>query len=1382
VIARSGKLLNAPFTINEYLAEYARIADEYGDIEQLAANPKSTARRDLYGGSGNSLVKMGVIERVRGRYPRNERRFRLTAPAQALAVFLSDARVCTLDTGVMSVRGRMRAPVNKVPVRSFVVIIRSPNEQGVMRFWIEEKRWPGNLRYEIAFSGADGTTISIPNLTSSELNETVREMIGERGGAKKMMDTLKYWTGYKKGRTLPVAAAPARKTSVATTSIPDLFAALGSKFPKTSKDTLSWESENEGQPTKQYSTQNTVTLEGDKIVLQNRYGFHDHNYKSMRVELMPNCTKVTWRNDSVNGSGAGITHTFEGPCPVRAFAVDSEGKLYAIADPKFVRAYNRKAKEVGSPEGIHVTPLVNFVSKDDEKTMAGLTPLYKGRPSSMEKSAAAPDQGVITIDPNIEAMLRKLAGKEPYNLLNGNDATDAGRLQILEAIRRNPKMEIATALSMLRQMGLEPGMTQALYVELVGLRVVAMNGESKPADILQRLESASPDVRNVLLKILAEHEKVGKLVKDIFIIPGEGSDPAVVTLILVNPQNPSDGNISIRIVSSSDLKYLLSYDVVLNGVHRIQSHQEILNGPSELTAALGSMISDNPNVSVLIGRWAIGKTSATTPEVALEKVFARSELLRTKGSFSEIDYRDEHNRIAAEFNDIESDISLIDATEILTRVKEKRWLLDFNALPGPTLESTLRTFVITPKGRAAIENITKPSADSGLGAGIEISPTISVMLRELASESSYGVIFTGNSDDDNKKLRVLEAIRRDDSIPEATALEALREIDVKPGMEGALRTQLIGMRVVAMNANFVPGEDEGEQGSEDQLKRQKVYMFFFDFCRSDAMGVYNFNPADHRIAWLLVDIYLEKINDDEAKARLQEMGVKSESVDALIQYIHDTTLDNTPKPADILLLQPGFYINGIPVKLNFSDMKGAIDVAMLKERLGLPDDITMITVTTDGKPQVFHTINSVQMVDLAKSSLDIRFSCPMGIAQTLPAQLNPEPYKSGSAEGVIQVLVTRPQLDLIESGKPLGIGNESIDFNIEFNYAGHGLMATIKRPASETHQQVAELVAATIKGRKIFDGTYPSNEEFKAALSGINLENVVTKKSTTALGESAIDKAVQQMMRDNEAFVAGLRLPNVRQGTLEEEITEYVEEQVRAYGADAVPGLEFEDWKRLYAAVEMLRREKMEILTPQRVKSGRFKLTDATEKTLDEVERKVAANGGSLSHKEFDENSIVTQLESDKSVKRMIIVDDAYKDFIQKLLADRPDLFENVRIYNMSLYSDYAGMKDIDKSVCQARAITLAILMRLHEDGNKVTETLLLEMLKDRIDAAEMADEDMMGKTPVKYFISKIPEKAGEDTHDRVKRLNGFLLWHVSLVEKLGKQLRLLEKFVWCAA
>ena len=49
-------------------------------------------------------------------------------------------------------------------------------------------------------------------------------------------------------------------------------------------------------------------------------------------------------------------------------------------------------------------------------------------------------------------------------------------------------------------------------------------------------------------------------------------------------------------------------------------------------------------------------------------------------------------------------------------------------------------------------------------------------------------------------------------------------------------------------------------------------------------------------------------------------------------------------------------------------------------------------------------------------------------------------------------------------------------------------------------------------------------------------------------------------------------------------------------------------------------------------------------------------------------------------------------------------------------------------------------------------------------------------------FIENIPERIGETDIARRERLGNFLAWRVSLVETLGRQLRILEKFVWSAA
>jgi len=137
----------------------------------------------------------------------------------------------------------------------------------------------------------------------------------------------------------------------------------------------------------------------------------------------------------------------------------------------------------------------------------------------------------------------------------------------------------------------------------------------------------------------------------------------------------------------------------------------------------------------------------------------------------------------------------------------------------------------------------------------------------------------------------------------------------------------------------------------------------------------------------------------------------------------------------------------------------------------------------------------------------------------------------------------------------------------------------------------------------------------------------------------------------------------------------------------------------------------------------------------------------------------------------MIITEDATSASVRKLLMSKPDAFKDVRLYSMASLADYAGMDKNSQSVCQMRAIMIGNLIMLHKEGNIVTGALLEEMLQNRLD-----------ETSVPEFIANIPEKENETPKQRQERLNNFLRWHVSLVELLGKQLRLLEKFVWSAA
>jgi len=264
---------------------------------------------------------------------------------------------------------------------------------------------------------------------------------------------------------------------------------------------------------------------------------------------------------------------------------------------------------------------------------------------------------------------------------------------------------------------------------------------------------------------------------------------------------------------------------------------------------------------------------------------------------------------------------------------------------------------------------------------------------------------------------------------------------------------------------------------------------------------------------------------------------------------------------------------------------------------------------------------------------------------------------------------------------------------------------------------------------------------------------------------------IRAVLAKHGKYLKGDRPTALVRKTLEEVISDYVDEAMKKH---EIEELKFADWKRIYAAVEMAHTEHIEILIPQRVVSGTFVLTDTARETLDEIKEKARAKGGSFSWSYYTENNLQTLLGGDKGVKRIIITDGAYQEPIRRMLINNPGDFENVRLYNMELPSGYKHASYVEQSVCQARALTIAILMRIYKEGDETTKMLLSEMLKERLGS----------KVSVDNFIANIPEKDIEktDPEARAKRLGMFLDWTVSLVENLGKQLRLLEKFVWCMA
>jgi hypothetical protein len=124
---------------------------------------------------------------------------------------------------------------------------------------------------------------------------------------------------------------------------------------------------------------------------------------------------------------------------------------------------------------------------------------------------------------------------------------------------------------------------------------------------------------------------------------------------------------------------------------------------------------------------------------------------------------------------------------------------------------------------------------------------------------------------------------------------------------------------------------------------------------------------------------------------------------------------------------------------------------------------------------------------------------------------------------------------------------------------------------------------------------------------------------------------------------------------------------------------------------------------------------------------------------------------------------------IRVLAETNTDFFAETRVYNTALPEGYDKMSEIEKTVCQARAINIAILMRLFEkEKTPMVEMLLRIALEGRLDEGVQVDD----------FINHIAESGQKNVLDSIL---WFLGKSVSLVEKLGKELKLLKE-VWTAA
>ena len=241
----------------------------------------------------------------------------------------------------------------------------------------------------------------------------------------------------------------------------------------------------------------------------------------------------------------------------------------------------------------------------------------------------------------------------------------------------------------------------------------------------------------------------------------------------------------------------------------------------------------------------------------------------------------------------------------------------------------------------------------------------------------------------------------------------------------------------------------------------------------------------------------------------------------------------------------------------------------------------------------------------------------------------------------------------------------------------------------------------------------------------------------------------------------------------------WVANKANSISPNSVPKLDEDKARSAWESAGLLKKSKVKVVYPQRVSGEKaaqtFVLTEAMKKTLRDIKKNAEAKvGSSFDWKGYTEENLEESLRGDE--EKVLIVEEEMSVLVVKLLKEKPELFKNVRIYNMYLPKGPNGYRDnmseSEKSVYQSRAFMIAMLVRLYKENDPYVKPLLEDMLEGRLPVG----------VSVSDFINNIPEKETEKNVPDVERLSSFLVWKVNLIEVLGKQLRLLEEFVWSAA
>lgn len=246
--------------------------------------------------------------------------------------------------------------------------------------------------------------------------------------------------------------------------------------------------------------------------------------------------------------------------------------------------------------------------------------------------------------------------------------------------------------------------------------------------------------------------------------------------------------------------------------------------------------------------------------------------------------------------------------------------------------------------------------------------------------------------------------------------------------------------------------------------------------------------------------------------------------------------------------------------------------------------------------------------------------------------------------------------------------------------------------------------------------------------------------------------------------------------TTDVSLVKIISEYIVRIGSDKGPGAEklsFSDPESIYKTVGLLENSQIEIFIPQHLR-----LTEDMQKAIKEIGKREGKTPVSC-RQYSDLQGLAKMLESPSNAKRIVltnVTDKKSQDDMVYFVRAYPEFFRYTRLLNIATPTNYQNMDNLEKTVYQAKIITITVLARLFErDKTPMVESLLRGMVKGCLDVDDRGMDAFMSE------LGRSEDGAGLKRQELVDRILFLLGKTIKVAERIGQEIQLMKNF-WIAA